>query len=77
MNVSRFKQFKNKKVKINKPIDIQKKLKSEKSGIQATLLQLKRLYEKNEIDIDKFAELIMKYSAKLNLLNSKLEEIAH
>ncbi|GAG16157.1 unnamed protein product, partial [marine sediment metagenome] len=52
------------------------KLIDQKAGVVRTINELKLLKEKNEIDIEKFAELMEKYSTKLTMIDSAIEKIA-
>jgi len=42
-----------------------------------TINELKLLKENKEIDIEKFAELLEKYTVKLNMIDTAIEKLAH
>ena len=51
------------------------KLLNKKAGIGRTIKQLKFLYEKNDIDINIFFELLEKYEIKLEMIKSNIEKL--
>jgi hypothetical protein len=48
-----------------------------KAGIVRTINELKLLKENKEIDIEKYAELLEKYSTKLKMIETATEKLAH
>ncbi|MFX0177355.1 MAG: hypothetical protein ACFE85_14140 [Candidatus Hodarchaeota archaeon] len=76
LNVKRFKSFQKKKIEQKIPYSKKEKLIDKRAGIIRTLNELKALKESNEIDIDKFAELMEKYSTKLKMIDTAMEKLA-
>ena len=52
------------------------KLIDRKTGVVRTINELKLLQENNEIEVEKFAELMEKYSTKLKMIDSAIEKLA-
>ena len=76
LNVKRFKSYQRKKLEDKIPYSKKEKLIDKKAGVVRTLNELKLLQENNEIEIEKYAELMEKYSTKLKMIDSALEKLA-
>ncbi|MFX1381141.1 MAG: hypothetical protein ACFFBP_01750 [Promethearchaeota archaeon] len=76
LNQKRFKSFQKKKLETKIPYSKKEKLLDKKAGILRTINELKLLKENNEVDVDKFTELMEKYSAKLNMVETALEKLS-
>lgn len=76
LNIKRFKTFQKKKLEQKIPYSKREKLNDKKAGIVRTINELKSLRENNEIDIEKFAELMEKYSTKLKMIDTAIEKLA-
>lgn len=76
LNIKRFKSYQKKKLEDKIPYSKKEKLIDQKAGVVRTINELKLLNDNNEIDIDKFAELIEKYSTKLKMIDSAIEKLA-
>jgi len=77
LNIKRFKSFQKKKLEQKIPYSKRERLMDKKAGIVRTINELKLLKENKEIDIEKFAELLEKYTVKLNMINTAIEKLAH
>lgn len=77
LNIKRFKSFQKKKLEQKIPYSKRERLIDKKAGIVRTINELKLLKENKEIDIDKFAELLEKYSTKLKMIDTAIEKLAH
>jgi len=77
LNIKRFKSFQKKKLEQKIPYSKRERLMDKKAGIVRTINELKLLKENKEIDIEKFAELLEKYSTKLNMIETATEKLAH
>lgn len=75
LNTKRFKKFKGKTIEKKIPYSKKEKLLDKKAGLIRTLNELKVLKENREIDADKFAELMEKYSTKLKMVETALEKM--
>lgn len=75
LNVKRFKNFQRKKLEQKIPYSRKEKLIDKKAGIVRTLNELKQLKDNKEIDIEKFAELMEKYSIKLKMVDTAIEKL--
>ncbi|MHA1489355.1 MAG: hypothetical protein ACTSRI_06840 [Promethearchaeota archaeon] len=75
LNIKRFKTFMGKKLEKKIPYSKREKMLDKKAGLVRTINELKILRENNEIDIDKFAELMEKYSIKLQMVDTALEKL--
>ncbi|MHA1671801.1 MAG: hypothetical protein ACTSV5_14685 [Promethearchaeota archaeon] len=75
LNVKRFKSFTKKKLEQKIPYSKKEKLIDQKAGIVRTINELKTLRESNEIDVEKFAELMEKYSVKLQMIETAIEKL--
>ncbi len=75
LNIKRFKSFQKKKLEQKIPYSKKEKLIDQKSGIIRTINELKQLNESNEIEVDKFAELLEKYSTKLKMIETAIEKL--
>ncbi|MFX0141146.1 MAG: hypothetical protein ACFFDN_46335 [Candidatus Hodarchaeota archaeon] len=75
LNVKRFKNFQKKKLEQKIPYSRKEKLIDKKAGIVRTINELKQLKENKEIEIDKFAELMEKYSTKLKMIDTAIEKL--
>ncbi|MFX0070326.1 MAG: hypothetical protein ACFFAO_04470 [Candidatus Hermodarchaeota archaeon] len=76
LNVRRFKNFQKKKLDKKIPYSKKEKLLDKKAGIIRTINELKVLNESKEIDVDKFAELMEKYSTKLQMIDTAIEKLS-
>ncbi|MBY9019603.1 MAG: hypothetical protein KGD67_01000 [Candidatus Lokiarchaeota archaeon] len=77
LNIKRFKSFQKKKLEQKIPYSKRERLIDKKAGIVRTINELKLLKENKEIDVDKFAELLEKYSTKLKMIETAIEKLAH
>ena len=77
LNIKRFKSFQKKKLEQKIPYSKRERLIDKKAGIVRTINELKLLKENKEIDIEKFAELLEKYTVKLNMIDTAIEKLAH
>ena len=76
LNIKRFKTYQKKKLEEKIPYSKKEKLIDKKAGVVRTISELKLLQENSEIDVDKFAELMEKYSTKLKMIDSAIEKLA-
>lgn len=76
LNVKRFKSYQRKKLEEKIPYSKKEKLIDKKAGVVRTLNELKLLKENDEIEVEKFAELMEKYSTKLKMIDSAIEKLA-
>ncbi len=76
VNIKRFKTYQKKKLEEKIPYSKKEKLIDKKAGVVRTINELKVLRGSNEIDVDKFAELMEKYSTKLKMIDSAIEKLA-
>jgi hypothetical protein len=76
LNIKRFKSFQRKKLEKKIPYSKKEKLLDKKAGIIRTINELKLLKENNEIDAEKFAELMEKYSTKLQMIDTAIEKLS-
>lgn len=76
LNIKRFKSYQKKKLDEKIPYSKKEKLIDKKAGVVRTINELKLLQENSEIDMDKFAELMEKYSTKLKMIDSAIEKLA-
>ncbi|MFX1313686.1 MAG: hypothetical protein ACFFHD_13910 [Promethearchaeota archaeon] len=76
VNIKRFKTYQKKKLEEKIPYSKKEKLIDKKAGVVRTINELKILRGSNEIDVDKFAELMEKYSTKLKMIDSAIEKLA-
>ena len=74
LNVKRFKVYQRKKLEEKIPYSKKEKLIDQKAGVVRTISELKLLKESDEIDIEKFAELMEKYSTKLKMIDTAIEK---
>ena len=77
LNIKRFKSFQKKKLEQKIPYSKRERLIDKKAGIVRTINELKLLKENKEIDIEKFAELLEKYTVKLNMIDTAIDKLAH
>ena len=75
LNVKRFKNFKEKKLEKKIPYSKKEKLLDKKAGVIRTINELKVMKENKEVDAEKFAELMEKYSTKLQMIETALEKL--
>ncbi|MFX0083747.1 MAG: hypothetical protein ACFE94_18505 [Candidatus Hodarchaeota archaeon] len=75
LNIKRFKAYQRKKLEEKIPYSKKEKLMDQKAGVVRTINELKVLNENNEIEIEKFAELMEKYSTKLKMIESAIEKL--
>ena len=76
LNIKRFKSYQKKKLEEKIPYSKKEKLIDKKAGVVRTITELKLLKENNEIEVEKFAELMEKYSTKLEMIDSAIEKLA-
>jgi len=76
LNIKRFKSYQRKKLDERIPYSKKEKLIDKKAGVVRTINELKLLKENNEIDVEKFAALMEKYSTKLKMIESAIEKLA-
>jgi len=76
VNIKRFKTYQKKKLDEKIPYSKKEKLIDKKAGVVRTINELKVLRGSNEIDLDKFAELMEKYSTKLKMIDSAIAKLA-
>lgn len=76
LNIKRFKSYQKKKLEEKIPYSKKEKLIDKKAGVVRTINELKLLKENNEIDVEKFAALMEKYSTKLEMIDSAIEKLA-
>ena len=74
LNIKRFKVYQRKKLEEKIPYSKKEKLIDQKAGVVRTISELKLLKENNEIDVEKFAELMEKYSTKLKMIESAIQK---
>ncbi len=77
LNIKRFKSFQKKKIEQKIPYSKRERLIDKKAGIVRTINELKLLKENKEIDVEKFAELMEKYSTKLKMIETAIGKLAH
>ncbi|MBY8991020.1 MAG: hypothetical protein KGD58_09720 [Candidatus Lokiarchaeota archaeon] len=75
LNIKRFKTYQRKKLEEKIPYSKKEKLIDQKAGVVRTINELKLLKENNEVDIDKFVELMEKFSTKLKMIDSAIEKL--
>lgn len=75
LNFGRYKEYKISKLELGSRQSKIEKLLNKKAGIGRTIKQLKFLYEKNDIDINIFFELLEKYEIKLEMIKSNIEKL--
>ncbi|NVM36842.1 MAG: hypothetical protein HWN81_14695 [Candidatus Lokiarchaeota archaeon] len=75
LNIKRFKSYQKKKLEEKIPYSKKEKLIDKKAGVVRTINELKLLIENNEIDVEKFAELMEKYSIKLKMIDSAIVKL--
>jgi hypothetical protein len=76
LNIKRFKSYQKNKLEVKIPYSRKEKLIDKKAGVVRTINELKSLKENDEIEIEKFAELMEKYSTKLKMIDSAIEKLA-
>jgi len=76
LNIKRFKNFQRKKLEKKIPYSKKEKLRNKKAGILRTINELKLLKENREIDLEKFADLMEKYSTKLEMIDTAIEKLS-
>jgi hypothetical protein len=77
LNIKRFKSFQKKKIEQKIPYSKRERLIDKKAGIVRTINELKVLKENKELDVEKYAELMEKYSTKLQMIETAIEKLAH
>ncbi|MFX1387930.1 MAG: helix-hairpin-helix domain-containing protein [Promethearchaeota archaeon] len=75
LNFGRFKEYKISKLELGNRQSKIEKLLNKKAGIGRTIKQLKFLYDKNDIDINIFFELLEKYEIKLQMIETSLVKL--
>ncbi len=76
LNIKRFKTFQKRKLEQKIPYSKRERLIDKKAGIARTINELKVLKDSKEIEVEKFAELMEKYSTKLKMCDTALENLA-
>jgi len=76
LNIKRFKSFQKRKLEQKIPYSKRERLIDKKAGIVRTISELKVLKDNKEIEVEKFAELMEKYSTKLKMCDTALENLA-
>ncbi|TFG08570.1 MAG: hypothetical protein EU539_02025 [Promethearchaeota archaeon] len=76
LNIRRFKNFQKKKLDKKIPYSKKEKLLDKKAGIIRTINELKTLNENEEIELERFAELMEKYSTKLEMIDTAIEKLS-
>ena len=76
LNIKRFKSFQKRKLEQKIPYSKRERLIDKKAGIVRTISELKVLKDNKEIEVEKFAELMEKYSTKLKMCDTALEKLA-
>ncbi len=76
LNIKRFKSFQKRKLEQKIPYSKRERLIDKKAGIVRTISELKVLKGNNEIDVEKFAELMEKYSTKMKMCDTALGNLA-
>jgi hypothetical protein len=76
LNIKRFKSFQKKKIEQKIPYSRREKLIDKKAGIVRTINELKVLKDNKEIDVEKYAELMEKFSTKLKMVETAIEKLA-
>jgi hypothetical protein len=76
LNIKRFKTFQKRKLEHKIPYSKRERLIDKKAGIVRTINELKVLKDNKEIEVEKFAELMEKYSTKLKMCDTALEKLA-
>lgn len=76
LNIKRFKSYQKKKLEEKIPYSKKEKLIDKKAGVIRTINELKLLKENDDIDVEKFAEMMEKYSTKLKMIDSAIEKLA-
>ncbi len=76
LNVKRFKNFQKKKLEKKIPYSKREKLRDKRTGVIRTINELKVLNESKEINVEKFAELMEKYSTKLTMIDTAIEKLS-
>jgi hypothetical protein len=77
LNIKRFKSFQKKKIEQKIPYSKRERLIDKKAGIVRTINELKVLKENKELDVEKYAELMEKYSTKLKMIETAIGKLAH
>ncbi|MBY9005795.1 MAG: hypothetical protein KGD63_03470 [Candidatus Lokiarchaeota archaeon] len=75
VNEKRFIKFKQKKLEKKIPYSKKEKLLDKKTGVLRTINELKLLRENNELDIEKYTEMMEKYSTKIVMIDTALEKL--
>ncbi|MFW9902221.1 MAG: helix-hairpin-helix domain-containing protein [Candidatus Thorarchaeota archaeon] len=75
VNVDIYRKYKRKNLDKPNPIKKKEALLSKKTAIGRTIKELRSLYDNNDIDINKYAELYEKYTFKLNEIELKIQKI--
>ncbi|KKM86916.1 hypothetical protein LCGC14_1274260, partial [marine sediment metagenome] len=75
LEFNRFKEYKKLRSEMIFQYNKTEKLLNKKAGIGRTIKELKILYENSDIDINKYSELLEKYSTKLNMIENSLENL--
>ena len=76
LNIKRFKSFQKRKLEQKIPYSKRERLIDKKAGIVRTINELKLLKDNKEIEVEKFAELMEKYSTKMKMCDTALEKLA-
>ncbi|MFX1366095.1 MAG: hypothetical protein ACFFCE_06790 [Promethearchaeota archaeon] len=76
LNIKRFKSYQKKKLEEKIPYSKKERLIDKKAGVVRTINELKLLKDNNDIEIEKFAALMEKYSVKLKMIDSAIQKLA-
>ncbi|MFX1382049.1 MAG: helix-hairpin-helix domain-containing protein [Promethearchaeota archaeon] len=72
---SNYRKFKNIKIEHHSKSNEMERLKNKKAAIKQTIKELKMLYKKSDIDVNKFSELLEKYIFELKTIENNLKKI--
>jgi hypothetical protein len=75
VNVKLYRKYKHKKLQKRYPENKKRELLHKKAGIGRTIKELKNLYENNDLDLNRFVELIEKYSTEIAKIEFSLDEL--
>ena len=75
LNYERYKEYKISKLELNPQHGKMEKLLNRKAGIGRTIQQLRSLYDRNDIDINTFFELLEQYTIKLEMIESTIKKL--
>ena len=70
-----YRKYKKKNIDKPNPVKNREKLLSKKTAIGRTIKQLKSLYDDNDIDVNNYTELYLKYTTELNLIEFEINKL--